>query len=84
MYSVATVLLCYIVDPEQVSCDSFDTKYLSAAVIALKLVLMYSISSITVDINNLVNVSEDGKYNSQPSHLSFVKNITFRSPCTQH
>lgn len=64
MYSVATVLLCYVVGPEQVSCDSFDTKYLSAAVIALKLVLMYSISSITVHINNLVNVSEDGKYKS--------------------
>lgn len=84
MYSVAMVLLWHIVDPEQMSCDSFDTKYLSAAGIALKLVLMYSISSITVHINNLVNVSEDGEYNSQPSHLSFVKNVTFKSPRTQY
>lgn len=65
------------------SCDSFDTKYLSAAVIALKLVLMYSICSTTVHINNLVNVSEDGKYN-KPSHLSFVKNVTFKSPRTRY
>lgn len=55
------------------SYDSFDTKYLSAAGIALKLVLMYSISSITVHINNLVNVSEDGEYNSQLSHLYLLK-----------
>lgn len=83
MYSVAMVRLWHIVDPEQVSCDSFDTKYLSAAVIALKLVLMYNISSITVHINNLVNVSEDGKYN-KPSHLSFVTNVTVKSPRTQY